>query len=534
MRAVHWLRSRQEERELNYWLALVAYDPRDRSLNNRIYLLYLLLFFGILTFVTLTFFAAGGAAVLRLIDPLDPARAAVIAQVLLLSAWFLTGLWQALRRSPVAFSEEDAGLVCQTPVRRAPLTLRWLLLPWLTGAVPFWLAAAALGFAVAEVALAGELSAGRIFEYAGYGLRAWLALVPVHLGLMALQWAAGVARLRRCPSARGFAAAVFALALGLTALLLAGLLGPAALSGLAAFARRVLFPLWTGLGAGSLPAALLASGLFAAAALAVLYRAARRYSLSRAAQETQADVTLRAALRYGLTAYARDLQLRRRLGTSRQPSRLPGLRGPAALVWKDLIQSQRALKFQILLNGLSLFVLMFSLPFLPDVGSQAFALAVWVIQVSKACTARLRSDLACWPLVRQLPVTPSRFLLFDLSRAYITALAASWGGLGVFSLVFQSPLHPLAVLLPGAAAAAAGAAAFDVIRRSRSSLLVTGFVPDLSGGGVFLGIVLALAPFLLLARSPGLLWVILAALLSLICAGAALGLAAHSYRAVAA
>ena len=39
MRAIHWLRSRQESRKLAYWLSLVAYDRGDRSLSNRIYLL---------------------------------------------------------------------------------------------------------------------------------------------------------------------------------------------------------------------------------------------------------------------------------------------------------------------------------------------------------------------------------------------------------------------------------------------------------------------------------------------------------------
>jgi hypothetical protein len=44
LKALHWLRSRQEERELAYWFALVYYDHRDRSFNNRAY------FFGSLGF----------------------------------------------------------------------------------------------------------------------------------------------------------------------------------------------------------------------------------------------------------------------------------------------------------------------------------------------------------------------------------------------------------------------------------------------------------------------------------------------------
>ncbi len=61
MQAVHWLRSRQEERELIYWLSIASYDVRDRSVNNRIYLLYLIVFFSIWIFMTLTLFASAGA-----------------------------------------------------------------------------------------------------------------------------------------------------------------------------------------------------------------------------------------------------------------------------------------------------------------------------------------------------------------------------------------------------------------------------------------------------------------------------------------
>ena len=47
----------------------MAYEKSDHSFNNRIYLLYLIIFFGIWVFITLTFFAGGGALLLDMISP---------------------------------------------------------------------------------------------------------------------------------------------------------------------------------------------------------------------------------------------------------------------------------------------------------------------------------------------------------------------------------------------------------------------------------------------------------------------------------
>src|SRR5512140_1419204 len=197
MRAVHWLRTRQEDRELAYWLAIVAYEQRDRSFINRIYLLYLIIFFGAWVFVVLTFFASVGAFVLRWLNPVDPIQSVLFLEVLLLGVWSVFAFWQSLRRSPVVFSEQDEVLICHTPVNRRYVTLRWILMPWLTSGIVFWLAAIVLGFSVAEITMPGAMSAGRIFEYAGYGLRSLAVIVPIHLGLFALQWVAGILRLQK-------------------------------------------------------------------------------------------------------------------------------------------------------------------------------------------------------------------------------------------------------------------------------------------------------------------------------------------------
>ncbi len=531
MRAVHWVRTRQEERELTYWLSFVAYERRDRSLNNRIYLVYLILFFSIWVFMTLTLFASVGATLLHWINPHDPAGAAVFLETLALGVWSVFSLWQALHRSPIVFSEPDAVLICQTPVNRRPVTLRWLLMPWFENAIPFWLVAITLGFSLAEITMPGAIGASRILEYVGYGLRAWVAILPVHLALFSLQWVVGIYRLQRDRRRRWLAAPVMAAAIVLLAFLLFFALkgGAALFVPWDAVARVLLFPVRAGFAPGSLSIALLASGLGAAAILGWMYALSGGFSLSRAAQETQEIEVISSALRFGFVTYAQELQAEQRLGVSRAPTRLPAPAGAGILVWKDILQSQRSFRLAALFNWFTLFSVMLGMPFLPDVGSRALAVGVWVILIGRVCVVRLRSDLSRWSLVRQLPISSSRFILFEMSAAYLLIIGLSWAGLACGALLSGASQVGLAAILPGIAAGAAGMAAFDVIRRSRSNLLLNGSVPEVSAGGILLGLLFAAIPLFIYTLLPGIFGGFFAAFLSLWLGYLAFNWVVHSY-----
>ena len=52
-------------------------------------------------------------------DHVDPPQIALGLAEISLAGWTLYSLWRASRRSPFVFTEEDAHLVCQTPVSRA-------------------------------------------------------------------------------------------------------------------------------------------------------------------------------------------------------------------------------------------------------------------------------------------------------------------------------------------------------------------------------------------------------------------------------
>lgn len=532
MRAVHWIRTRQEESELSYWLSIVAYEQRDHSLNNRIYLLYLIIFFSIWIFVTLTFFASGGAVILRLLNPVDPVRAAIILEVLLLCAWSVFTFWQSSRRSPLVFSEQDAVLICQMPVNHRFVTARWLLMPWLKSAILFWLAAITLGFSVAEISLPGVMNASQIPEYAAYGLHAWIAITPIHLALYLMKWVIGIFRLQKNLERHWLVWLVIPATVVFFSSLLISIfeMNIPFLIPWSVGVKTLLFSLQASSGYGSLSASLLTGGFFAAAMFGMMVWVSGTCNLSRAAQETQEIDVLDSARRYGFTSYAENLQTQKRLGVKRKPSRLPAFAGARILIWKDLLQSQRSFQLSSLFVWFGIFFLMLSMSLLPDFGSRALVIAIWVIQIGQVATIRIRSDLSRWSLVRQLPISPKKFLLFDLGSVYLISVLISLTGLAVSSIIFKTPIDGLAALIPGIVAGVAGMAVFDVIRRSRSNLLLTGFVPEVSAGGILFGVILAIVPLLLNTLLFGMIGLFISILLSLGLGWLAFNLAVHSYR----
>jgi hypothetical protein len=239
---------------------------------------------------------------------------------------------------------------------------------------------------------------------------------------------------------------------------------------------------------------------------------------------------INSALRYGFTSYARQLQTQQRLGVSRRPVQLPALSGASALIWKDFIQFQRSFRWSDLYNWAILFGYMFGLSFLPDLTGRALLIILWVIQIGKVSVIRVRSDLACWSLVRQLPVTRKKLLLFDLDFAYFLSIMISLAGLGIGSIISRVQIASLAILVPGMVAGIAGIAAFDVIRRSRNSLLINGTVPEIGAGGILLGVLFTAGPVLISAVSSGVIGLLLSILSSLLLAWMAFNLAVGSYR----
>lgn len=524
MKVVNWLRSRQEERELAYWLAIVAYEKSDHSFNNRVYLLYLILFFGVWVFVTLTFFASGGALLFKMINPEDPVQIALLVEILLLGIWSLYSTWRAVRRCPVLFSEEDGLLLSQTPIPRSNIILRWLLMPWLKSAIPFWIVAVTLGFSVAEVTMPGAMGANRIIEYLGFGVRSWLAIIPLHLILYGYHWSLGVVRLSSRKKQQHW---IWVMLVFL--LLVWFVLAQSAFMHHPIFSS-ILIPFSMGFDNAFQWLWWIAGWMVAWAVLVFLYRASRNFSLSRAVQQTSKELLINTALQYGITQIAAQEKTQRRLGVERRPSRIPAVDGPGILLWKDLLQSHRTFRLTSVFNWLQIFVLLFIIPVLPDLGSRGLVIMWWIIQLARISIQRLRSDLAVWPVIRQLPISTKKFLLYDFGLCYFLEMLISLAGFFLGGAMFGAQMPGFALLIPGMIAAIFSAAAFDVIRRSNSGLLLNGSVPELSAGGILLGILVAGIPLVLLVAITSGLGMVLAFTLSLGLAYLAFELAAYAFR----
>ena len=530
MHAVNLIRSRQEERELDYWLSIVAFERQDRSLLNRLYLLYLFIFFAIWVFVMLTFFASGGALILQLASPFHPSLVVVSVELSLLGVWSIYGLWQACRRSPVVFSEADEVLICHTPVDRRLVTSRWFIMPWLKSAVAFWVIAVILGFSLAEISIPGVMGIDRIHEYAVYGLKPWLAILPYQFGLFAFQWAVGIFRLQKGRDKRWLGWIVIPLATFFFVSLF--VLSLPALSEsfirLRDVADLISSPLQAGFTGGNLVSTIVASAVFGLISFGLMILTSGSFSLSRAAQETREVEALATAAKYGITSYAEEIHTRRRLGVTRAPSRLPALLGSGSLIWKDLLQARRTLRLNLILNWFSLFFLSVGISLLPDTGNLILAVAFWVIQAGSLSVVRLRNDLSLWPLARQMPISHQRFLMADLLPTFAILVLISLAGMLTGSIIATPPRPDLYLVIPGLAASIAGISAYDVIQRSRSNLLLVGSTPNVSARGILLGFLIAFVIVFAAVVIQGVPGLFLSVLLSLGIAWFVFGLAARS------
>ena len=524
MNAVSWLRKRIEEREFSYWLSIFFYDNDDHSFSNRVYLVYLFIFFSIWIFVVLTFFAQGGAAVLTFINSGNPVRAATFVEILILGLWNLVALWQALKRSPIVFSEQDATLLCQMPVNQSGVVMRWFFLPWLKSAVLLWLLTMVIGFSVAETAMAGSLGAGSLSAYTVFGLRAWITLLPLQLALFSFQWIVGILRLQNEKQFRYLKWLVMFMAAAILVLFLAS-------TSSQRFIPFLTFSIGAAFGEGNFLFSLGIHWLIALISLGILAWISNSINLSRAAQETQEQENLNQAARFGLSSYAEELKTRQKIGVSRSPSRLPKKEiGAWVLIWKDFIQAKRTWNLSSLTDWFTTFGLVIGFPFITDLGNRVFLIAFWSVRLGMMAVKRLRNDLSCWQIIRQIPISSNRFLFMELFPSFLFSLISSLLGVLFSVYVLKSIDLGFISLIPGIIAGVMGTAAFDVIRRAHSDHLLNGMAPDIGAGGYVLGLIIAVIPIILYTVISGTLKFVFPFLVSLVLAYFSFKLAVRAYR----
>ncbi len=200
------------------------------------------------------------------------------------------------------------------------------------------------------------------------------------------------------------------------------------------------------------------------------------------------------------------------------------------LLWKNLVQSSRTFGVGKLFGWLQIFLLFLVIPILPDYGSRGIVLIYWIFQLGQIAVKRIRNDLALWPLIRQLPIKASHLLVYDLAGSYLLAVAVSMSGYLIGEVFSGVAIAGFVLLIPGLIAAVYFMAVFDVIRRSKSALLLNGTVPELSAGGILLGIVFAGIPLVLFTIISNLWGMGLSILISIGAAFLAFRMAEYAYR----
>jgi len=475
MHPIWTLYSRRIFSRLAYWLAALGYNLRDRSLNNRIYLVYFFIFWLVwvaAVFALLGQTLAGWFALL----PYSPDHTTSLLAQLGFVVWSLILLWQVSGRSPFVFSEEDTTLICQTPASRRGIGLALYLQGWLGSMLPFVAGAVALAFTVVEWQIILDETSFTLGLYMMSSLRLLSIIIPLQAALLAGLWGFGAIRLnpaRRISGLRLAAPAVLVLL--------------AAAWGLSPrwpwLWEVVLFPLRLPLDAafGAGQAAWLAglglSLLFLAGGLGLLAVTTTRMSLSQAAQETSRWSLVQTARSYLNFGLADAILLRQRLGSTRPPSQILRSPGAALLFEKDLLQVRRTFRPGILLSLLGIFGLSLGI-FLPtSLQVQLVTAGVWTLTVCGLATRRLRSDLARWWIIRSLPLQPAALLRMEMLLPWLAVVGLGWLAVGISSL---PAIHTIlaALLLPCLAASATLAAAGDILRHSSARAILSASIAE--------------------------------------------------------
>jgi hypothetical protein len=450
----------------------LGYDFRDRSLNNRFYFVYFVLFWLVWIIAVFALLGSTLAGFFVTLSLASPAAAIVLLGAYAFAVWGLVLFFQVTGRSPFVFSEPDAFLLCQAPVSRRSVGAAWFLMDWFGSLLAFAAAAVMFSFALTEAALPHVLTILDLLAYFADALRALALVIPLQMGLQAALWGLGAWRLRRDrpPASRTWLRLVALLpALALLASIFIPAIGNMVLSPLTFFLQAAFVSSLS-------PSAWLFRAGFGLLVLVLgmtcLLFWSGRMHLGRAAEETRLQSRIRqsrSALDFG---GAEALRQQGRMKTTRLPSRLPVRVGPWMLVWKDLVQSGRSLRFSQVLRWGWVFILSLGIFLAPGWLVKVVIGGVWAVSLGTLTTDRLRGDLARWWLLRSLPLRTSDLVLALLGPACVLGTLLGW-----LALALVNPPASFgwlaAALLPLMVAAAALGSARDILDHARARLLLT-------------------------------------------------------------
>lgn len=473
MTAAWYLRARQYLATVQWWVSITGYDHDDKSFNNRAYLIYLVLFFGVWGLAVLGLVTSAAAQGLLLLAPDAPVALSAELAVAALLAWWLWSLWGAARHSPLSLTPEDAVLVCLTPISRPAVVFAWLPGAWFTSGVFFWGLAVMLGFAQAEIITGGKDFWRDLHLYLAAGGRFLFPIAVTQFGMLSAAWGLGALRLQGGGVLRSLAW----LPLGLAFLLVLNLIFPELQIYLGWLALPVRLPVLAGAGLGGNLAGWAAALSWAGLGTLGLWLAARRFNLSRAAQETEKASTLAAATLLGDRQLIDSIKLKQRLHSGGRTT-LAAVPGARVLIWKAAVRAARRLSAGVIFEWVLIFLLTLGAALAPDWGSRAIALLFWMARLTERLTEELRADLNLWSIFQSLPLRARPRLVAEAAPTAGLMLLVGWLGLLTAHLTGLSATGwEMAVLLPFAVVSAAYAGMYDTLRQAKSDHLLAGSVP---------------------------------------------------------
>ena len=497
-KAVNFLRSRQGKTDMRYWFSIVSYDPEEKSLSNRAYLLYLSVFFAIWFFLVLIFVARGFSLLLQLFQPFPTTSASVLLLGLTFAIFSLNLFIKNSHRSPLIFDEEHRYLLCQQAVSPRIIVFRWWQQPWLYNLLVFTLIALILGFTLGEASFpAGDMSQ-YFFVYLWYGFRVVLVSLPFHLAIFIASWANGLGALRN----RGKFKAILPTT-GIVLLVFFILLAvyvPALsvnytnfLTHISTFFTNILLSAFGGGSYGISTSFLI--GLFALGlSFLWLFFASKDFSPSKAAFETEVAAKISAFARYGQQDAINALRQKQRLGIKRKSHFEPNWQGEKAFLWKAWLHYKRSFTLQ---RACDIFV---SFSFVLVLNISGNSPSGWFILVSLLWLIRepvfeiFSQDLSLWQLSRQLPLESSKWALASLFIPTLPIFLAIILAQIVSLAIFPSANWAFILTLPLAFSAAILQLAQDLLRKNRSELLASGSLREYGMRGMLMAILCLIIP----------------------------------------
>lgn len=482
MNAVCLVRTRQLANRMKFFAAIVGYNPRIRFANQIIYLIYVALFFSIWGFAMLALLADFGAKVLLLFTETSASRIAVLLITILLLADAILRGFIAGNQSPFTFSEEDAALICQSPVNRRHVAIAWMVGDWIPAVLPYLAVAVVLRFASIQIGEPAGIQWNRLPFYWIAGLRVVSVMAPLHLAFSGAVFTFGALRLRD-----GLETSHLRLIpIGLGFIIIMLVLGSS--SGWQTLFWPVLFSLKGGFGEANWIAGLLVAFILAISGLLLLCLASPRLNLSRAAQESHRRWAHQNAMWLGDSHIIQQLKLRERLGAGHAPNRLPGMRHEWALTWKEWLVSLRTISLAQIGAWVCVFTSGLGWMLAPDWGMRTWALIIWIIFLGQQCTRGLRSDLEMWAISRSLPHSPHKVFIAEVASPVVTAILINFIAFSISIGLPGSTYFSFAILIPAMSICVVFAVIVDILRQSDGSRLLAGQAAELSLVGVVLGL----------------------------------------------